>query len=56
MILIDGFGNNWLGNNSIPRSGSDLLTGGSPRYQLYRTSDCQHLQVHQVPDFLTQTY
>ena len=27
---------NWLANNSIQNSGADLLTGGSPRYQLHR--------------------
>ena len=36
---------NWVSHNSVPKAGSDLLTGASPRYQLYRTSDSQHLAV-----------
>ena len=36
-----------LGNavaaNAWPRSGQELLTGGSPRYQVYRTADPRHV-------------
>ena len=47
---------NWLANNSIQSSGADLLTGGSPRYQLYRTSDCQHLAVAALEDRFWQRF
>ena len=34
---------NWAAGNAVPAAGNDLLTGGSPRYQLYRTADGRYL-------------
>ncbi|CAG2160716.1 CaiB/BaiF CoA transferase family protein [Cupriavidus numazuensis] len=36
-----GLGGGWLGK--WPSAASDLVTGGSPRYRIYRTSDDQYL-------------
>lgn len=34
----------------LPEQGRDLVTGGSPRYQLYRTADGRHLAVAAVEE------
>jgi alpha-methylacyl-CoA racemase len=43
-----------LGNgvavNAWPQSGKDLVTGGSPRYQIYRTSDGRHVAAAPLED------
>jgi alpha-methylacyl-CoA racemase len=42
-----------LGNAATgawPRSGEELVTGGSPRYQLYRTADGRHLAAAPLED------
>ncbi len=33
----------WESSGRSPRPGAELLTGGSPRYQIYRTRDGRHL-------------
>ena len=47
---------NWVSHNSVPKAGSDLLTGASPRYQLYRTSDSQHLAVAALEERFWQRF
>ncbi|WP_211234523.1 CaiB/BaiF CoA transferase family protein [Solimonas soli] len=39
-----------------PRPGSDLVTGGSPRYQIYRTRDDQFLAVAPLEDKFWQAF
>jgi crotonobetainyl-CoA:carnitine CoA-transferase CaiB-like acyl-CoA transferase len=43
-----GLGSGWLG--SWPSTASDLVTGGSPRYQIYRTSDDEYLAAAPIED------
>ncbi len=46
----------WSIGNQIPQDGSDLLTGGSPRYQLYQTSDGRHLAVAPLEERFWQRF
>ena len=39
-----------LGSGEWPDPGADLLTGGSPRYHLYRTSDGRHVAAAPLED------
>jgi crotonobetainyl-CoA:carnitine CoA-transferase CaiB-like acyl-CoA transferase len=39
-----------------PRSAGELLSGGSPRYQLYRTKDGRHLAVAALEDRFWQSF
>ncbi len=41
---------NGLGAGQWPRRGEELLTGGSPRYQLYRTADGRHVAAAPLED------
>jgi len=41
-LMYWGLGNGWTANQ-WPSPGSDLVTGGSPRYQVYQTSDNKFL-------------
>jgi crotonobetainyl-CoA:carnitine CoA-transferase CaiB-like acyl-CoA transferase len=41
---------NGLGAGRWPRRGEELLTGGSPRYQLYRTADGRHVAAAPLED------
>ena len=41
---------NTLGANRPPRPGGELVTGGSPRYALYRTADGRHLAAAPIED------
>ncbi len=41
-LMYWGLGNGWAAN-LWPTPGSDLVTGGSPRYQVYQTADNKHL-------------
>jgi alpha-methylacyl-CoA racemase len=41
---------------SWPRPGGDLLTGGSPRYRIYRTSDGRHLAVAALEERFWQRF
>ncbi len=43
------FGNG-LGAGRWPRRGSELLTGGSPRYRIYRTADDRHVAAAPLED------
>jgi crotonobetainyl-CoA:carnitine CoA-transferase CaiB-like acyl-CoA transferase len=47
---------NWAAENSVPSSGNDLLTGGSPRYQLYRTADGRHLAAAPLEEHFWQRF
>lgn len=38
------------GSGGWPEAGHDLLTGGSPRYQIYRTSDGRHVAAAPLED------
>ncbi|MPZ63252.1 MAG: CoA transferase [Propionibacteriales bacterium] len=42
-VLAYGYLATHAGSGSWPVPGSDLLTGGSPRYQIYRTADGRHV-------------
>ncbi|TCT06235.1 CaiB/BaiF CoA transferase family protein [Aquabacter spiritensis] len=39
-----------------PKSGRDLVTGGSPRYQIYRTKDGRHLAAAPLEDKFWETF
>lgn len=41
-LMYWGLGNGWTANQ-WPSPGSDLVTGGSPRYQIYQTADNKYL-------------
>jgi len=41
---------NGVAANAWPRSGKELLTGGSPRYQIYRTADHRHVAAAPLED------
>jgi crotonobetainyl-CoA:carnitine CoA-transferase CaiB-like acyl-CoA transferase len=41
---------NTLGAGRPPRPGGELVTGGSPRYSLYRTADGRHLAAAPIED------
>jgi crotonobetainyl-CoA:carnitine CoA-transferase CaiB-like acyl-CoA transferase len=41
---------NGLGAERWPRRGAELLTGGSPRYRLYRTADGRHVAAAPLED------
>ena len=47
---------NWLAGNAVPGAGNDLLTGGSPRYQLYRTADGRHLAAAPLEEHFWQRF
>jgi crotonobetainyl-CoA:carnitine CoA-transferase CaiB-like acyl-CoA transferase len=47
---------NWLAGGLIPGPGRDLLTGGSPRYQLYRTADGRHLAAAPLEEHFWQRF
>ncbi len=39
-----------------PRPGAELITGGSPRYQIYRTADGRHLAAAPIEERFWQTF
>ena len=47
---------NWSAGNAVPGAGNDLLTGGSPRYQLYRTADGRHLAAAPLEEHFWQRF
>ena len=47
---------NWAAGNAVPGAGNDLLTGGSPRYQLYRTADGRHLAAAPLEEHFWQRF
>nr|ADI22160.1 predicted acyl-CoA transferases/carnitine dehydratase [uncultured gamma proteobacterium HF0200_24F15] len=47
---------NWVEGNDAPGAGADLLTGGSPRYQLYPTADRQHLAAAPLEEHFWQRF
>ena len=47
---------NWAAGNAGPGAGNDLLTGGSPRYQLYRTADGRHLAAAPLEEHFWQRF
>jgi crotonobetainyl-CoA:carnitine CoA-transferase CaiB-like acyl-CoA transferase len=47
---------NWAAHNAVPGGGNDLLTGGSPRYQLYRTADGRHLAAAPLEEHFWQRF
>jgi crotonobetainyl-CoA:carnitine CoA-transferase CaiB-like acyl-CoA transferase len=47
---------NWSVGNSIASGGNDLLTGGSPRYQLYRTADGHYLAAAPLEEHFWQRF
>ena len=50
-----GLGNGWAANQ-WPRPGDELVTGGSARYQIYRTADNQYLAAAPLEDKFWQTF
>jgi crotonobetainyl-CoA:carnitine CoA-transferase CaiB-like acyl-CoA transferase len=44
-----GLGHGWAAN-LWPKAGDELLTGGSPRYQIYQTSDHRYLSAAPLED------
>ncbi len=50
-----GLGNGWAANQ-WPEPGNDLVTGGSARYQIYRTSDHQYLATAPIEDKFWHTF
>lgn len=42
-VLAYGYLATYAGSGTWPLPGSDMLTGGSPRYQIYRTADGRHV-------------
>jgi alpha-methylacyl-CoA racemase len=44
------------GGGTWPRPGGELLTGGSPRYRIYRTADGRHLAVAPLEDRFWQRF
>ncbi len=48
-FLYWGIGNGVTTGN-FPRPGGELLSGGSPRYQIYRTADARHLAAAPLED------
>jgi alpha-methylacyl-CoA racemase len=44
------------GTGTWPRAGQERLTGGSPRYRVYRTSDGRHLAVGALEDKFWQAF
>jgi crotonobetainyl-CoA:carnitine CoA-transferase CaiB-like acyl-CoA transferase len=47
---------NWVADNAVPGAGNDLLTGGSPRYQLYRTADGRYLAAAPLEEHFWQRF
>ena len=50
-----GLGNGWAANQ-WPTPGDELVTGGSARYQIYRTADNQYLAAAPLEDKFWQTF
>lgn len=48
-LMYWGLGNGWS-DQQWPRPGKDLVTGGSPRYQVYETSDNRYLAAAPLED------
>ena len=48
-LMYWGLGNGWS-DNQWPRPGNELVTGGSPRYQVYQTSDGRYLAAAPLED------
>jgi alpha-methylacyl-CoA racemase len=48
--LAYGYRATYLGSGQWPAPGRDLLTGGSPRYNIYRTADGRHLAAAPLED------
>jgi len=48
-LMYWGLGNGWAAN-LWPTPGSDLVTGGSPRYQVYQTADNKYLACAPIED------
>lgn len=44
------------GTGAWPRAGAEQLSGGSPRYRIYRTADGRHLAVAALEDKFWQTF
>jgi len=45
-----------FGTGTWPRAGAEQLTGGSPRYRIYRTADGRHLAVGALEDKFWQAF
>ncbi|MCD8516001.1 MAG: CoA transferase [Burkholderiaceae bacterium] len=50
-----GLGSGWA-NNAWPRTGQELVTGGSPRYRIYRTKDNKFLAAAPLEDRFWATF
>jgi alpha-methylacyl-CoA racemase len=48
-FMYEGLGQGWTGNG-WPAPGAALVTGGTPRYQVYRTEDAQYLAAAPLED------
>ncbi len=48
-LMYWGLGNGWSAHQ-WPRPGNELVTGGSPRYQVYETADGRHLAAAPLED------
>jgi crotonobetainyl-CoA:carnitine CoA-transferase CaiB-like acyl-CoA transferase len=48
-LMYWGLGKGWAANQ-WPRSGDELVTGGSPRYQIYQTADDKYLAAAPLED------
>jgi len=48
-LMYWGLGNGW-GHEEWPHAGRELVTGGSPRYQIYRTADNRYLAAAPLED------
>jgi crotonobetainyl-CoA:carnitine CoA-transferase CaiB-like acyl-CoA transferase len=48
-LMYWGLGHGWAAN-LWPKAGDELLTGGSPRYQIYQTSDHRYLSAAPLED------
>ncbi len=54
-LMYWGLGNGWS-QGQWPRPGNELVTGGSVRYAIYRTSDALYLSVAPLEDRFWQTF
>lgn len=55
-VLAYGYLATNAGSGSWPVPGSDLLTGGSPRYRIYRTSDGRHIAAAPLEERFWQNF
>jgi crotonobetainyl-CoA:carnitine CoA-transferase CaiB-like acyl-CoA transferase len=54
-LMYWGLGHGWAAN-LWPKAGDELLTGGSPRYQIYQTSDQKYLSAAPLEDKFWQRF